>query len=281
MVKPQQPLNLDDLASFTVTGAAGEFVYKTGTPSRHLYIVQDGKVEILDDAGGAARQIAVLEAGDIFGEAALGGEAPRDSSARGVTAYRLLKIDRATLVELVQENPEIAVHIVQRLGSRLRAALRPAPVAPGPAAASTKPPQPVVAPSQPAPKASPSKASMPAARAAAAPAAAKPGAPGMLVHVASGTEFRLKDTGEMIVGRHDRATHFTPDIDLSPLDEQRTLSRRHATIARRGAAFHVQEAATRNGTFVNGKRVPSGVDVQLNDGDVVRFGMIETVFRCR
>jgi pSer/pThr/pTyr-binding forkhead associated (FHA) protein len=318
MPKPQPPVNLDDVASFTVTGAAGEFVYKAGTPGRHVFLIQEGRIELLDESGAQPRQVAVLDAGDFFGESALAAESPREWSARGVTAYRLLKIDRAAFVQLVQESPDIAVQMLQRLSSRLRAASQPRPepapaVKAAPAATPAAPPEAAAPARAPAPAAatpasaapaveSAPRSKSPAKPAAPAPAAAPPAPPtpaadrpssaapaaapkkpctGVLVHVASGTEFPLKDTGDMIVGRHDRATHFTPDIDLSSLDRQRTLSRRHATISRQGAIFRIQEAATRNGTFVNGKRVPSGVDVQLNDGDVVRFGMVETVFRCR
>lgn len=38
---------------------------------------------------------------------------------------------------------------------------------------------------------------------------------------------------------------------------------------------------TRNGTFVNGERIKTGVEVKLNDGDRLRFGLVETVFHCR
>jgi len=285
MAKAQAPLNLDDLASFTVAGAAGDFVYKAGTSGTHLFLIQEGRIEILDDAGGEPRQIAVLEAGDFFGESALAAEAPRDASARAMTPYRLLRLDRAAFVQIVQESPEIAVQMVAQLGARLRAGRR------GPASpafvvkeepAIPKPAAPAAAPAAAAPAPPPAPATPPPAPAA--PAGARGSgwrsAP-MLLHAASSREFPLKESGPTIVGRPDRTTHFTPDVDLSALDEQRTLSRRHATISRQGTAFIVQESATRNGTFVNGKRVPSGVDVPLKDGDVVRFGTVETVFRCR
>jgi pSer/pThr/pTyr-binding forkhead associated (FHA) protein len=36
-----------------------------------------------------------------------------------------------------------------------------------------------------------------------------------------------------------------------------------------------------NGTFLNGKRLEPGVPVPLRDGDELRFGLVEMVFRSR
>ena len=100
------------------------------------------------------------------------------------------------------------------------------------------------------------------------------------MHAASGQQFPLSDRGELFVGRTDRATGFTPGVDLTPLDDKRTLSRRHAKIAEHDGRFYLwEETATRNGTFVNGSRISTGSEVELKDGDKVKFGLVETVFR--
>ena len=102
-----------------------------------------------------------------------------------------------------------------------------------------------------------------------------------LVDPQSRKRFDLS-AGHATVGRADRQLGFTPDIDLSELDTQRTLSRRHATIVSRDGDYYVrEEIGTRNGTFVNDTRVQTGVDVKIASGDRVRFGMIETVFEIR
>ena len=76
------------------------------------------------------------------------------------------------------------------------------------------------------------------------------------------------------------STGFTPEVDLAALDTERTLSRRHARILRRDRAYVVrEETSSRNGTFVNGQRIPAATDVELRDGDEVRFGLVKTTFR--
>jgi pSer/pThr/pTyr-binding forkhead associated (FHA) protein len=63
---------------------------------------------------------------------------------------------------------------------------------------------------------------------------------------------------------------------LGPLDQERTLSRRHAKIVIEGdLAFLREEVGTTNGTYVNGTRLKTGIVRPLNRGDVVRFGSIE------
>jgi pSer/pThr/pTyr-binding forkhead associated (FHA) protein len=81
---------------------------------------------------------------------------------------------------------------------------------------------------------------------------------------------------QFLIGRPDPATGAKPEIDLGPFDVQRTLSRRHATLLRDGAQYFVREdAATTNGTYLNGERLQTGVAMPVKAGDKLRFGSIE------
>ena len=103
-----------------------------------------------------------------------------------------------------------------------------------------------------------------------------------LVHDLSSIEFFLSDGDETSVGRRDPVTGINPDIDLTPADSQRSISRRHATIFRRDGKFYVrEEIGTMNGTFINEERVQTGVPVEFTDGDQVRFGLVKTVFHAK
>jgi hypothetical protein len=121
MVKPlAQAPNLDDIAKFTVSGGVGDVVYKEGDTGKDMFIIQEGKIEIQLPKAAESLKPALLGPGDFFGELAVFEDQRRDTTAKGVTAYRLLRIDRTTLDQLVQENPEIAVRMLYRLASRLR-----------------------------------------------------------------------------------------------------------------------------------------------------------------
>jgi Cyclic nucleotide-binding domain/FHA domain len=293
-----QPPNLDDIAKFTVSGASGDVVYKEGDTGKDMFIIQEGKIEIQKPKGAETLKPSVLGPGDFFGELSLFEDQRRDTTAKGVTQYRLLRIDRTTLDQLVQENPEIAVRMLYRLASRLREheeALRRAseiaagamnPIRPAqsmasdviasptavksdaaapptatPAATGDAPKEPTRAQKKPTPPTQPIAATKPA----------------RLTHADTGAAFELKDTN--VVGRFDRATGFTPEVDLSSLDTKRTLSRRHASITRDADGWHLSEPKpTGNGTFVNDARIGAGARIKLSDGDRLRFGLVETVF---
>jgi hypothetical protein len=265
MAKSNTVRDLNDIASFTVSGASGDLLFSEGDAATDVFIIEDGSIEILRDHAGDRRQAAMLGAGDLFGESSLQRDRKHEESARALTSYKLLRIDPTTFHRLIQENPQIAVCIVQRLSARLREIDRKQQKA------AELPPR-VMRPTRPRADPGPEKP----AESTALPRSA------VLLHAASGSDFPLADSGDLSIGRIDRSTGSKPDVDLTALDAQRTLSRQHARVAKRDGAFYVREdTPTRNGTFVNGTRLAPGVAIKLNDGDQVKFGVIETVFRYR
>jgi pSer/pThr/pTyr-binding forkhead associated (FHA) protein len=96
-----------------------------------------------------------------------------------------------------------------------------------------------------------------------------------LIDLASGTAFFFSSGDETTIGRADPVTGILPDIDLTPVDVNRSVSRRHAKIIRTGHEYHVlEEVGTVNGTYVNEQRIPTGVPVTLHNGDALKIGLI-------
>ena len=96
-----------------------------------------------------------------------------------------------------------------------------------------------------------------------------------------GGELPVALAGEQVVGRLDPVTGLVPEIDLTALDTRRSLSRRHARIAARDGRFFVrEEIGVANGTFVSGERLAPGKERELHDGEALRLGLVELVFRC-
>ena len=92
-------------------------------------------------------------------------------------------------------------------------------------------------------------------------------------------EFHLSTGPETTIGRKDPVTGIYPDVDLTPVDTQRSVSRRHAKIYRRGAKFFLaEEIGTMNSTFLNGGRLETGVPAELRSGDELRFGVVVMTF---
>ncbi len=79
-------------------------------------------------------------------------------------------------------------------------------------------------------------------------------------------EFELNE-GQMQIGRH-------PDCPVTIT--QRSVSGRHAMIHGEGGEFALEDAGSRNGTFVNQERIEGRV--KLNHNDAIRFGDAEARF---
>jgi len=242
---------------FTEEHAAGEYLFREGELGTEMFILQEGQVEILKTVNGEDEQLALLEKGDFFGEMSLLEDLPRTASARAIVDCKVIRINGATFDQMLRTKPEIAVRIMRKLSRRLRQTDQMLREALG-----EKGGEEMRAPEMPAED----KPSLQAA-------------PQKLIH-ASGMEFPLSTSSETLVGRRDPVTGIHPDVDLTPVDTQRSTSRRHAKIYRRGGKFFVcEEIGTMNGTFVNGERVETGVPVEVKPGDELQFGLVKMAFQ--
>ncbi|MEM1246144.1 MAG: cyclic nucleotide-binding domain-containing protein [Acidobacteriota bacterium] len=288
MVKPVYESNHPDEApSYFVNVSAGDFVFRHGDPGDEMFIIQEGEVEIVQEHSGDEVTLAVLRQGDFFGEMAILEAQPRTASARATADCNLLPIKGSTFDEMLQKNPEVAVRMMRKLSGRLRqmeqyvrdfmdsqsgeaAAGSPLPPEPAPAEAPPTPPTPPEAPPAPEP---PAAAEEP-------PAAEEKAAKPRLEHEGTDHVFDIAAEGETTVGRPDAATGTTPGIDLTPVNDARTISRRHARIVSDGGKFFVvEEVGATNGVTVNGTRVGGGERVAVVDGDKVDFGAVKTTFK--
>jgi serine/threonine-protein kinase len=94
---------------------------------------------------------------------------------------------------------------------------------------------------------------------------------------AGGTRFSLTGS-DLIVGRSDPQRGVRPEVDLLPLDQQQTVSRRHARIVRREGRFFIEDLNAFNRTRVNGLPLVPHEEHELHDGDIVRLGNVELRF---
>lgn len=237
-------------SGYAVEVREGEYVFREGDLGTEMYIINEGKVEILNQVGEEEQLLAVLEKGDFFGEMSVLEDMPRAASARALTEVRLLQINGTTFDQMLQSNPEIAVRMMRKLSRRLRETDDLLKTVMGSkASVSREVPKPDVHPPAEGPE--------------------------RLIHVASGMEFQLSAGPDSSIGRRDPVTGIYPDIDLTPIDNQRSVSRRHAKIYRRGTKFFFgEEIGTMNATFVNGRRLETGVPSEVKSGDELRCGVV-------
>jgi len=90
---------------YTSEHKAGEYIFQEGDLGTEMYIINEGKVEILNVVGDDEQVLAVLEKGDFFGEMSVLEDLPRAASARALTDIRILQINGSTFDQLLQGNP--------------------------------------------------------------------------------------------------------------------------------------------------------------------------------
>lgn len=241
----------DPLKDSTASYSAGEVIFHQGDLGTDMFIIQDGEVHIIKNINGASHMLSKLEKGDFFGEMAVLESAPRSADAVAITDVRALVINGARFDEMLRKNPEVAVRIIRKYSKRLREANTLL--------------ERLVGREIDADHAALDATSL------AAPERGRH----RLIDVTSGAAFFFSRGDETTIGRADPVTGILPDIDLTPVDTNRSVSRRHAKIIRSGQEYHVlEEVGTVNGTFVNDVRIPTGVPVTLHSGDLLKIGLI-------
>ena len=259
---------------------SGQVVFREGDDGVEMYIIESGSIDIVRSSRGA-EPLATLGPGDFFGEMAILEDQPRFATAIARAPTKLLRIDRAAFPGVIAGNVEIAIRIMRKLAGRLRRsesraaeATVPNPLEPRrtPTPATEFTPMPLRVDTQPA-KDSPAAPPRPVT--GGGPAIDRNATP-VLFHAATQTRFVLRGPSEFLVGRPDPVTATTPEVNLGPLDAQRSLSRRHAKILREANGWRVrEEVGTLNGTFVNGQRLKPGVATAFAIGDTLRFGSLD------
>jgi CRP/FNR family transcriptional regulator, cyclic AMP receptor protein len=101
---------------------AGAVLFEEGQPGDYMYVIQHGEVEIRRQVGETERLLAVLPAGEFFGEMAILNGRPRSATAVVRSPSRLLVIEGKTFEAMLRARPEIALRIIKSLANRLESA---------------------------------------------------------------------------------------------------------------------------------------------------------------
>ena len=95
----------------------GDVIVREGETGDSLYIVVDGKVEVVDDN----RILNQLGARAVFGELSLLDSSPRTATIRALEETSLLRLDQAPFYEIMSDYIEVAMGTIQMLTRNLRA----------------------------------------------------------------------------------------------------------------------------------------------------------------
>jgi hypothetical protein len=120
-----QTLSLDEIllidnALESAEYLPGEIIFSEGTLGERFYIIVQGKVRIVREVEGEEKELALLEAGQHFGEISLFEDFLRSANAIAAEHCVLLTLEKTRFVSLVTQRPQILWEICKFLSQRLR-----------------------------------------------------------------------------------------------------------------------------------------------------------------
>jgi CRP-like cAMP-binding protein len=99
----------------------GELLFREGDPSSSLYVVRRGRIAIeTRSPDGRESVIAIMEAGDLFGELPLFDDQGRSADARSLEASEVLEVHYEVVRREITADPALLWGIVAMLAERLR-----------------------------------------------------------------------------------------------------------------------------------------------------------------
>ena len=103
-----------------VSVPAGARIVSQGEAPEFFYVIQSGRVRVFrETADRIQTNLTELGAGAYFGEVALVTGQPRSASVEALEDAKLIKVSKEEFDRLLDQNPQLARHIIQQLASWL------------------------------------------------------------------------------------------------------------------------------------------------------------------
>ena len=99
----------------------GTVLFREGDLGREMFIIQQGKVQVRKKVGTAEKVLAELSNGEFFGEMALLMGMDRSATVEVIEDSKLLVVTPDTFENLLKSNLDIALKMLKKMASRLRA----------------------------------------------------------------------------------------------------------------------------------------------------------------
>ena len=100
--------------------AAGEVIVRQGDTGNCMFVIQEGEVEAVAEAGGKEYRLRTLGPDDFFGEMALFEKEIRTATIRALKPTRVLTIDKKNFLGGIHEDPSLAFRVVRTMSHRIR-----------------------------------------------------------------------------------------------------------------------------------------------------------------
>lgn len=252
-------MNSDHLKKFD----KNTVIFREGDAASEMFIVHAGSVRLIKQIEMKFETLGVLGRGDFFGEiSVIEPGKPRGATAIAVEdGTELIGISLEQFEKMLQGNIEIALRMIRQYAQRMQDS------------------------NERLEKLMRSQQELDSGiqdilshvRKKSEPEEDQRALFGWLQHIDTETKLSLRRP-EVMVGRRDTNVKLNPDLDLTQLDQHRTVSRRHARISCYDDGVYLcEETGVVNGTLLNGKQVEPGKVVRVNQNDRLQLGKLEFV----
>ena len=121
MFSRMEPSKLKLLAftSELLTFEDQEILFSQGDMSDSAYVVMHGAMEILTGELGDETIVALLAKNDLVGEMGVLTKAPRTATIRARGVVRALRIDGDMFLDLITDNPSVALDVLRQLSEKV------------------------------------------------------------------------------------------------------------------------------------------------------------------
>ena len=98
----------------------GEIIIKQGAEGDCLYVIQEGRVAVIDECDGKETKVAELGGKEFFGEMGLFEKDVRSATVKAIGEAKILTIDKRNFYSTIQKEPSLAFRLLESMSKRLR-----------------------------------------------------------------------------------------------------------------------------------------------------------------
>lgn len=254
----------DGFSKFITEYKNGDVICKEGELQENFFIINKGKVQVKADDKDLI--LITLSKGDFFGEDSLLPEQLAHYTIEAIEDSKIIKIPVHSLSDMMKKNKDIALKILKKLSEKnvktvdsLVMMQGRQKIDLGDEGLPDSPPE--IEPEE---------------------LTAEKLNPGLKVYLVIQRSNRVVQLtkNSTSIGRRDYTTGFVPDVDLTKEDEEKYISRKHASISFSEKVFFIsEEPGAVNGTFLNGNKLNTGVKYELNNGDEITLCHLNMIFK--
>jgi len=98
----------------------GEVITRQGDVGDCMYVIQQGRVQVVVENDGVETLLRVANEGEFLGEMAIFDHEVRSATLRALGEARLLTIDKKNFLKRIHKDPSLAFRLVQTMSKRVR-----------------------------------------------------------------------------------------------------------------------------------------------------------------